>query len=94
MNFLCSNDDLSDEGEFEDMFGVNTAVNANNEGIEVNVPNGGRIPALPGIPIPRNGGIDQQHLPWTGGRRDPALRMTGPKTALCYRHMLIQRKVF
>ena len=67
MNFLCNNDDLSDEGEIEGTLRVNAAVNANDEGIEANVLNGGRVPALPGIPIPHIGGIDQQRLPWTEG---------------------------
>ena len=95
MYILPNNDDLSEGSEVEYVFGVNRAVNADtNAGVEANVPNGGNIPASPGVPISRNGSI-QQGLPWTGGPRNPALRMQFPKSDLCYHHMqILQQKVF
>ena len=58
MHFLRNNDDLSEGSEVKDLFGVNAAVNVDaNAGVEANIPNGGNIPALPGVPLPRNGDI-------------------------------------
>ena len=88
MNYLRNLDERSDD-ELEDLVDEveddDTAADARNLG---------RVrAAVQTITTPRNGGVCEGR-PWTGGSRATRTNASIPKTALCSRHIAIEKTVF
>ena len=88
MNYLRNLDERSDD-ELEDLVDEveddDTAADARNLG---------RVrAAVRPIISPRNGGVTEGR-PWTGGSRATRTNASIPKTALCFRHIALEKTVF